>query len=200
MLPAGPLASALASIQLIALHGPWWRAIGHRHTLAPPPGRSGNPQVLWGGSASVRGARFTPPGGFDSVYLTGDPVTALAEVRAIVLVPGGIATLQTAPWTVVIVNGAVGRVLDLTDAATLHALGTNEQEMTGEWLRASNPPTQVLARVAYDSGRIAGMKYGSVKHPGGVNLVVFPDRLVPPSTDFLEVFDPHGNLAQRIGA
>lgn len=51
-----------------------------------------------------------------------------------------------------------------------------------------------------EAGRIAGIKYGSVKHPDGVNLVVFPDRLVPPSTDYLEVCDPHGNLAQRIGA
>ncbi|WP_156345443.1 RES family NAD+ phosphorylase [Verrucomicrobium spinosum] len=60
-------------------------------------------------------------------------------------------------------------------------------------------PTQELALAAYASGRIAAIKYGSAKHPGGVNLVVFPDRLVAPSTDYLEVYDPHGSLPQRIG-
>jgi len=90
--------------------------------------------------------------------------------------------------------------LDLTDAGTLAALGTTEQEMTGTWVKAAHPPTQVLAQAAYDSGRIAGIKYGSAKHAGGVNLVVFPDRISLSVGNYLEVYDPHGNLTQRIGA
>jgi hypothetical protein len=89
-------------------------------------------------------------------------------------------------------------VLDLTDAATQAALGTTDQEMTGSWVSTTHPPTQLLARLAYDSGRIVGIKYRSAKRPGGLNLVVFPDRIAS-SGSFLETYDPHGNLAQRIG-
>jgi hypothetical protein len=59
----------------------------------------------------------------------------------------------------------------------------------GPWSRA----------IGYDSGRIAGIKYASAKHPGGLNLVVFPDRIPVAAGNFLEVYDPHGNLAQRLG-
>lgn len=158
------------------------------------------PEPLWGGAAAIVGARFTPKGGFHSIYLAWEPVTALLEVQALVVVPGGTAPLRTAPWALVTVDGVVSNVLDLTDASILKALGTNRQEVSGAWVCDSDPPTQGLAQAAYDSGKIAGVKYGSVKHPGGLNLVVFPDRLAPPSTDYLEVFDPHGNLSQRIGA
>ncbi len=88
---------------------------------------------------------------------------------------------------------------DLTDAATLTALGTTAQEMTGTWVSTSRPPTQLLGRMAYDSDRIAGIKYASAKHPGGLNLVVFPDRVPVAAGSFLQVYDPHGNLAQRLG-
>jgi hypothetical protein len=53
--------------------------------------------------------------------------------------------------------------------------------------------------MAYDSGRIARIKYASAKRPGGLNLVVFPDRIAAAAGNFLQVYDPHGNLAQRIG-
>lgn len=200
MLHGAKLKTALSKVKLISAQGPWWRAVGHHHTLAPPPGLTGKPQAIWGGSSAIAGARFTPRGGFDSVYLAGDLMTAFVEVQAVALVPGGTVTLQAAPWTLVTVKGTVTRVLDLTHAGTRSALGTNKREMTGAWLRAKKRPTQELARAAYDSGKIAGIKYDSAKHPGGVNLVVFPDRLVASSTDYLEVFDPNGHLAQRIGA
>jgi hypothetical protein len=48
-------------------------------------------------------------------------------------------------------------------------------------------------------GRIAGIKYASAKRPGGLNLAVFPDRIPVAALSFLEVYDPHGNLAQRLG-
>ena len=84
-------------------------------------------------------------------------------------------------------------------AAILAALGTTEQEMTGPWVKSPRPPTQWLGQFAYDSGRIAGIKYASAKHPGGLNLVAFPDRIPATAGNFLEVHDPHGKLAQRIG-
>lgn len=141
------------------------------------------PQPLWGGAAKMRGARFTPKGSFDSIYLAGEPITALLEVQALVLIPGSMVPLRTAPWALVTVDGIVSNVLDLTDTSILKALGTNESEMTGTWIKGANPPTQELAHVAYEMGNIAGIKYGSAKHPDGVNLVVFPGRLTQSSTD-----------------
>lgn len=199
MLHGSRLKTALSKVKLISVHGPWSRLVGIHHMMKPPGSRKSAPQPLWGGAAKIRGARFTPKGEFDSVYLAWEPITALLEVQALVLMPAGSVPLRTAPWALVTVDGVVSRVLDLTEASTLHALGTNEQEMTGTWVTMKNPPTQELARAAYASGRIAAIKYGSAKHPGGMNLVVFPDRLVAPATDYLEIYDPHGSLPQRIG-
>ena len=89
------------------------------------------PYPAWGGAAKLAGARFTPQGGFDSIYLAHDPITAFIEVSALVLLPGGPVPVRTAPWVVVSVDGILHNLLDLTDAATLTALGTTAQEMTG---------------------------------------------------------------------
>ncbi len=200
MLRGARLKTALAKVKLISVPGPWSRVVAFCHLLKAPGGKKGAPQPLWGGAAAIKGARFTPKGAFDSVYLAWDPVTALIEVQALVAVPGGTVPLRSAPWALITVEGTVSRVLDLVDASVLTALGTSMQGMTGAWAREANPPTQELAQAAYDAGSIAGVRYGSAKNPDGVNLVVFPDRLVSPSTDYLEVFDPDGNLAQRVGA
>jgi RES domain-containing protein len=160
---------------------------------------TGPPQPLWGGAAKLAGARFTPQGRFDSIYLAHDPVTAFIEVSTLVLLAGGPVPARTAPWVVVSVDGILNNLLDLTDAATLTALGASAQEMTGAWAATPHPPTQLLGRLAYESERIAGIKYASAKRPGGLNLVVFPDRIPVAAGSFLEVYDPHGRLAQRIG-
>jgi RES domain-containing protein len=201
MLPLTELGAALAKAKLVAVHGPWSRVVAFRHLLGPPPGMSGSPQPLWGGASRINGARFTPQCGFDSIYLASDPMTALAEVQAIIFLPNGPAPVQTTPWTVLSVDGVVSRGLDLTDSATLAILGTNEQEISGAWWLARHPPTQVLGQAAFDSMKIRGIKYRSAKNTGGgVNVVVFPERISDAKTDYLEVYDPHGNLKQRIGA
>jgi RES domain-containing protein len=200
MFPLRQLAAALANVQLTSAHGPWSRAIGYRYLLGPPPGLTGPPQPLWGGAAKLAGARFTPQGAFDSIYLAHDPITAFIEVSALVLLPGGPVPVRSAPWVVVTVDGILNSLLDLTDPAILAALGTTEQETTGAWVKSSRPSTQWLGQLAYDSGRIAGIKYASAKRPGGLNLVAFPDRIPLAAGNFLEVYDPHGNLAQRIGS
>jgi RES domain-containing protein len=198
MLPLTKLGAALAGVKLAALHGPWSRVVAFRHLLGPPPGMSGPPQPLWGGASKINGARFTPQGGFDSVYLASDPITALAEVQAVIFLPGGPTPVQTPPLTVLSINGVVSQVLDLTDSTTLAVLETNEQEVSGAWWLARHPPTQMLAQAAFDSKGIHGIKYRSARNTGGVNAVVFPERIS--GTDYLEVHDPHGNLRQRIGA
>jgi RES domain-containing protein len=194
MLRPPELDAAISKIRLIAARGPWWRIVAFRHLLRAPA------QPLWAAGSKIDGARFAPKGGFDSLYLAADQITALAEVNGLVLLPAGPLSIPTPPCTLFVVNGVVSRVLDLTDSGILKALGTNEWEMTAPWVTVASPPTQVLAQAVYDSGLAAGILYGSAKHPGSRNLVVFPDRLRAAATDYLEVFDPHGNLAQRIGS
>lgn len=201
MLPREKLTRALSQARLVTVHGPWSRIVGFRHLLGPPPGLSGPPRPLWGGAAKLYGARFTPKGGFDSIYLASDPLTALLEVQTLVLLPGGPLSLRTAPWAIVSIDGVVSNVLDLTNPATLTALGTNEQEVTDTWVTLANPPTQLLAQVAWRLGTITGIKYRSAKHPGsGLNQVVFPERLSISPSNYLEAYDPYGHLAQRIGS
>lgn len=192
------LAAALATVKLALAHGPWSRAIGYRYLLGPPPGLTGPPRPLWGGAAKLVGARFTPQGGFDSIYLADNPITAFIEVSALVQLPGGPVPVRTAPWVVVSVDGMLNNLLDLTEPATLAVLGTTAQEVAGTWATTPHPPTQVLGQIAFDLGRIAGIKYPSATHPSGLNLVVFPDRIPVAAGNFLEVYDPHGNLAQRL--
>jgi RES domain-containing protein len=201
MLPLAKLGAAIAKTKLITVHGPWSRVVAFRHLLGPPPGMSGPPLPLWGGASRINGARFTPQSGFDSIYLASDPVTALAEVQAIIFLPRGPAPVQTTPWTVLSVDGVVSRVLDLTDPATLAILETNEREVSGAWWLARHPPIQMLGQAAFDSVKIRGIKYRSAKNTGGgVNVVVFPERISHAGTDYLEIYDPHGTLRQRIGA
>ena len=201
MLSAAELAAVLPTVKLRAMHGPWSRAIGYRHLVGPPSAGSGGlPQALWGGASKQVGARFTPKGSFDSIYLASDPVTAFVEISALIVLPSGPQPLLAAPSVIISIDGVISAVLDLTDCATLSLLGTNEQEISGSWAKLSSPPTQMLAQAVYDSGSIAGIHYPSVQHPKGTNLVVFPDRITLNLTDYLEAFDPDSHLTQRLGA
>ncbi len=193
MLSSDDLPFALARIQLATVRGPWSRIVAFRHLLKFPA------QPLWAAGSKMEGARFTPKGSFDSLYLSSDPVTALAEVNGLVILPGGPIPIPSPPFTLFTVNGIIHRVLDLTNPETLKTLDTTSEEMTSPWIFQDRPPTQILAQAAYNSERVAGIRYHSAKHRGQNNLVVFPDRLHPASGDFLEVHDPHGHLFQRIG-
>jgi RES domain-containing protein len=198
MLSEADLAVALAVAKLRAVHGPWSRVVAYRHLFGVWPGVCEVPQPLWGGAAKLFGARFTPEGSFESIYLADDPVTALTETSALIALPNGPVPVRSAPLVIISADGIISRVLDLMDTATLNLLGTNEQEITGTWVKVARPPTHILAKVAFDTGGVAGIRYPSAKHPGGVNLVVFPDRLAAAPSDYLEVFDPDGHLAQHL--
>lgn len=120
------------------------------------------------------------------------------------VVPG--VTIPGPPWTLVTVAGSLERVLDLTDPAIQSRLGTSLSELTGDWRYSQDlylegkgplPPTQRLGQVAYESGRVMGIRYHSAKNIGqGSCFAVFPERLG--STSWLEVFDPHGLIRQRL--
>jgi RES domain-containing protein len=194
MLPTPKLIKALAKVPLVSAHGPWTRSIGFQHLIGAEP------QPLWGGASRINGARFTPRGSFDSIYLANDPITALTEVWALIMLPNAPLPVLSNPLVIISLDGILHNLLDLNDQGTLASLNTTLQEVTGPWATALQPPTQLLGQAAYDSGRITGIKYGSAKNPRGLNLVVFPDRIAISPGIFLEVHDPQGYLKQRIGS
>jgi hypothetical protein len=209
VLPESDLRRVLPRLPLISEGGPWTRALGYHLLQGPPPGASGPPQPLWPGGPILTGARFNLKETFGGIYLAPDPLTALKEVEAILSRKGlPPSTILTPPWTVFAVQGVLEKILDLTDRRLQARLGTSFSELTGDWriqqsrhLRGDGPlpPTQLLGRVAYETGGILGMKFDSAKNPGeGFNVVVFPDRLAISRASFLEVYDPHDLIRQRL--
>jgi RES domain len=157
------LRAVLPRLPRITLHGPWSRAVGFHLVTSPPPGAplGSSPQPLWPGGARLRGARFTPREGFDSLYLATDPITALTEVVAVFQAPAAAAvTLKSHPWVVITVEGVLHDVLDLTDPVVQRELGTSVQELTGEWAYAQSTigkaKTQRLGEAAFVSEAILG--------------------------------------------
>jgi len=204
MLPEAELKVALKQIAPIPLHGPFSRCVAFHHLLSKPGAASppSKPKPLWGLGSATSGARFTPRGGFETVYLAEDPITALAEVALIFKHPQvPTVTVQTQPWVIMSVRGILLSVLDLTNADVVTRLGSKRQELTGAWRLAEaetgNPPTQILGRVCYETARFDAIRYFSSKNsPTGICVAVFCDRLTGPA--FIEVYDPNGNLVQRI--
>lgn len=204
MHPEQQLRAVIATLPSHPRHGPYSRCVGYHHLIphiaGQPPHRG--PQPLWGMGSKNDGARFTPKGRFETIYLAEDPVTALTEVEAVFRLPRGpIVTVVTPPLVHVVVDGVLLSVLDLTDGNTQTVLGTTRQELTGAWryaqLQGMEAPTQTLGRVCYDSGRFDAIRYYSSKNPpDGICIAVFPDRLA--GAAYLEVYDPYGHLAQRL--
>jgi RES domain-containing protein len=204
MLPEDQLRAAVARVSTVARAGPYSRFVGYQYLVPVPRGAapSTGPRPLWGIGSIRSGARFTPRGGFETVYLGEDPITALAEVEGIYRAYGGVPfTGRTPPVVHVAVDAVLLSVLDLTEPSVRAAVGTTHQELTGQWRvtqdGGAEAPTQTLGRVCYESGGIDGIRYPSAKNPpDGKCVAVFPDRLARPA--YLEVFDPFGNLAQRL--
>jgi hypothetical protein len=138
-----------------------------------------------------------------------DPITALIEVAGVFVNPHGpTTTFRTPPWAVFAVEGVVKRVLDLTDAHIVAELDTSVAELSGDWRFSQQryldgegpiPPTQLLGKAAYESDRAQGIRYFSAKNLGhGLGFAIFPDRLTSVEASYLEVFDPHGFIKQRL--
>jgi RES domain-containing protein len=199
------LAKVLPTLPRMTIHGLWSRAIGFDLLTGPPPGApaGSSPQPLWPGGSALSGARFTPKGGFNSLYLADDPVTALHEVVSVFTPPHGpTVTIKTSPWVVAAVDGVLPNVVDLSDATIQKKLGTTTAELTGEWAYTQATSgvarTQTLGQAAFDCG-ILGLRYVSAKNiTGGRAVVVFTDHLSANPPSFLEVVDTHGNLTQRL--
>lgn len=191
MLDESDLAIALTKTPIVSSNGSLYRCVDLKYLHAPY-----NPsRPLYGLGAPATGARFTPRGGPSSLYMAEDNLTALAEST---LTLAGSSSMP--PKVVFSAKTSLDAVLDLTQGHVQHVLGTSPQELSGSW-RLANPTdplplTQFLGKAVFDSGRYSAIRFPSTKRPGGNCLVIFTDRLTPPS--FVEIYDPNGNLKERI--
>jgi RES domain-containing protein len=142
-------------------------------------------QPLWGMGSSQFGGRFTPRNSFETVYLAQDAMTAFIEVGAIIKQEQSLVTLRTHPWVLITIEGSLSYVLDLTDVRVVNLLGSNHQELTGEWRytqeAAGEAPTQLLGRVCHSTGRFDGIPLSvQQEFPGRRLCRRFPGSLESP--------------------
>jgi RES domain-containing protein len=193
----------LAGVPRLTIQGTLHRAVYAKFLL--PPVTSPEPLYFNG---SLAGRRFTPRMGPAGLYLSFDPSTPPAELRAVVFEHGfPVSTEEHDLILLVSVRSSVHRVLDLTDASILDVLELSPSDLKADWEveqdeylagRSPMPATQVLALTAHTSGLFAGIKYPSARTDFGVNLVVFPDRLEKARGDCLEVVTSISGYSQRL--
>lgn len=205
-----PLREAVAAVtdRLVGvprrtIQGTLHRAVYARYLLPPVT----HPEPLYF-NGSLAGRRFTPRMGPAGLYLSFDPSTTPAELRAVLFEHGfPVSTEEHDLIMLVAVRSVVHRVLDLTDAQTLTALDLRPADLRADWEteqdeylagRGPMPATQILALTAHTSGLFAGIKYPSARTSFGVNLMVFPDRLEKSRGDSLEVITSLSGYAQRL--
>jgi hypothetical protein len=194
----------LARVARLRIEGTLHRAM-YAKFLMPPFTTHPEPLYFLG---SLAGRRFTPPRGPAGLYLSFDPSTPPAELRAVAFEHGlPVSTEAHDPIVTVAVRAVVHRVLDLGDGPTRRAVGLSRAEVRADWEpgqeeylagRGPMPATQLLALATHLSGLFAGIRYPSARTRFGENLVVFPDRLERARGDVLEVVDSTGQLVQRL--
>jgi RES domain-containing protein len=163
---------------------------------------------LSGIGAVKTGARFTPVGGPETIYLAEDPLTAFAEYHHVNLSlihdldDPFIARLAVVAVVVPRAELDPTAVLDLTRPEVRGALGTDLVELSSAWAgwtRPGLPPTQILGREAHVSGLFQAIRFPSARNPGGICLAVFPDRLPKGGPAYLDLDDSvNGGPVQRV--
>lgn len=203
MLPVAQLPAALAALPAVEYRKVLYRVIRPRF-LPPAVPAPGTP--LTGIGAKLTGARFTPKGSFDTIYLAEDPLTAFVEFHNehfrlmrrkddehAVRLPIVATLAPHATFT-------VGGILDLTRREVRAKLGTSLEELAKPWRTAVSPATQALGEEAERTGRFVGIRFFSVRNPGGVCLAIFENRLrAKGGTDLLDLDDSaHTGAKQTI--
>ncbi len=156
--------------------------------------------------------RFTPKAppaaAINGLYLATDEMTTMAEVAGVLRPPGSPVAIVFKPLVLMSVLGVLTNLVDTTDPLVQAALGTNQQELTGNWAQAQAeylaatgpmPPTQVLGQAAFNAGGIVGLIYESTKSAtNGQGILVLTDRLAAAGS-YVELYnEPGGKLQQRI--
>jgi hypothetical protein len=108
-------------------------------------------------------------------------------------------TATLAPHAAFVPDG----ILDLTRREVRLHLGTDLNELATPWRAWAGPglpPTQLLAQAVQATGRFLGIRYDSIRNPGGVCLAIFESLLrAKGGPDFIDVDNStDGGPVQRI--
>jgi RES domain-containing protein len=191
MLRDAALLDALLRLPFIPYHGTLYRSARAKFFLASPGARP-IPVIdcRW---SSLKGARFTCPGGPPGLYLSFEAETALQESNRF-------TWPSTRPALLYSCDVRLDRILDLCNAANLSTLQMSADELACEWdllqAKGSFVPTQHLGDIVSRSNRFSAIQYPSVRHLSGRNIVVFCDALR--DLESIRVFDPDNDFAGHI--
>jgi RES domain-containing protein len=130
---------------------------------------------------------------FETLYLAEDPYVALFEAGAVLgspSQPGGLFPNPRLALVILNVQVQLQRVADLTLVPQQQLLGTNAQELTGDWrgYQQRSPrtsvrepvgiaPTQELGAALYQAPDLEGICTLSARVPYSMILIVFPQKL-----------------------
>jgi RES domain-containing protein len=195
------LARAIAALPLREVKGWLCRAVRSKYLKNRKP-----PEPLYFMGSARTGARFTPVGGPAGLYLADHQDVALAEVRDVVFDSSGKRRPLRRRDAVTLVTALtrVQGILDLTDADVLRRIGITADDVAAEWQttmeeylagRGPLPLTQQIGTAAHLTGRVSGILFPSARHPGGLCVCVFPDRLSATAGDVIRV---SGTYPQRL--
>jgi len=117
---------------------------------------------LSGEGARLHGGRYNPPG-IQAFYSALDPHTAYAEyTQALYDRPGLLCSFDI----------EAARIIDLTSAEGLAAVGLTEPDLQSRWFGRGDAPTQMRALRLSGEG-VDGLIYASHQHGLGRNLVLW---------------------------
>lgn len=154
---------------------PWSGAAYRVTTLDYPSPQS----ILQGQGSFLYGGRWNAIGSFRAVYGSTEDTVAVVESRAT-------ADYAQVPWPfrtprlLVAIKLSLQAAVDLTDPATLVALGLTVEELqTEDWRKIQEEGkeslTQAVGRAVFTNGG-EGLLTASARVPSGVNVAYFPER------------------------
>jgi RES domain-containing protein len=138
------------------IRGQWWRVLVPKWAHDP----------LSGKGAALYGGRFNAAGD-EALYLSGDVATAVAEYQNMIM---------ARPGTFCVYELDVAGVVDAMDGAARRAWRIRSGDLTADWrapaARGGQPLSWRLAKRLV-AASAAGLRYPSLRRPGGVNLVLW---------------------------
>lgn len=160
----------------VAFNATGFRSVGTRY--------ANETDLLSGLGAAGSGGRWNRRG-LVAIYASLDPVTAVKESYQEFL-EAGFLPQTIRPRVLVGLTIQLSHVLDLTDSRVRRSLGFTVNDLvTEDWsaIQESGQEawTQALARGAATAG-FEAIVVPSARHPGGKNVVVFPQNLSAGST------------------
>jgi len=189
------IASNAPRLARIAHSGTWYRAVAPRFIST----------AISTTHTSAIASRFSPASaanpGFEILYLAENHLVAMFEAQALFgspLSPGGVVPHPTASLVTLAIQTQLTAIIDLSDPAQAAVVGTNAQELTGDWrgyqqrgpaTPVSGPtgkaPTQEFGEQLFALCRdVQGFVTLSALLPYYRILAIFPQRLRP-GTDYV---------------